>query len=246
MNRRPRPGVLLLLLLGACRREPAPVAALVPFAPELRVWGALRGIMHEGKTGPQVTLASALQPHTYGVGALSALAGEITVVDGTAFVSRPAAGGAIVVEKNPTAEATLLVLATVPAWKRVPLEARIESGQLDERIEALARQAAMDVGRPFPVLIEGVVNARWHVLGGAGEPGGHGGDHAAHLRNAVTGKLTGSRALLVGFFSRQHEGVFTHMGERTHFHLLSEDRKIMGHIDELVVHAGSVLQLPAR
>ena len=71
-------------------------------------------------------------------------------------------------------------------------------------------------------------------------PGANPHDHA---RNAVVGKLAGP-AIVVGFFSKHHVGVFTHMGHTVHAHVIDPRSGIGGHADELAVRAGSVLRLP--
>ena len=227
-------------LLPNCARS----RSVTPSIPEVRVWGALRAIMHEGKTGPNVSLAEVAGPHVYGVGALSGLRGEILLIDGVAFTSI-AEGGGLVVHQSTTEAATLLVAARVPVWKSVPISSPIGGEELDDRLEALAREHGFDVEKAFPLVIESsVVDAEWHVLDGS--KGATGGTHADHLRNAVTGRLVATPATVVGFFSKHHEGVFTHMGQRTHFHVMTADQKVMGHVDRLAVGAGGTLKLPAR
>lgn len=229
-----------LVLLCTCARARSPV----PFTPEVQVWGSLREIMHEGKTGPAVSLAAVPRVHSYGVGALSGLRGEILLLDGNAFVSTARTGG---VEVKPAAneQATLLVIAAVPSWKSVPIGAAIAADELDQRLEVLARANGMDVEKAFPLVIDGgQFDVDWHVLDG--DKGAPGGSHADHMRDAVTGQLVGAQATVVGFFSKHHAGVFTHRGQRTHFHVLTADRKVMGHVDRLAVRAGATLRLPAR
>jgi acetolactate decarboxylase len=228
-----------LVLLCTCARARSPV----PFTPEVQVWGSLREIMHEGKTGSTVSLAGVPRMHSYGVGALSGLRGEILLLDGIAFISTVQPGG-VAVKPTANEQATLLVAAAVPSWKSVPIRAAIAADELDERLEILARAGGMDVELAFPLLIDGQLDVDWHVLDGA--KGAPGGSHADHLRDAVTGQLVGAQATVVGFFSKYHAGVFTHMGQRTHFHVLTADRKVMGHVDRLAVRAGATLRLPAR
>ena len=45
---------------------------------------------------------------------------------------------------------------------------------------------------------------------------------------------------LVGFFSRMHKGVFTHHDTFVHMHLLTADRKMMGHADEVEFVTGQM------
>jgi hypothetical protein len=80
----------------------------------------------------------------------------------------------------------------------------------------------------------------WHVLGG-GAPGT---GHDDHMRGAVTGVLPEAEGTLVGFFSKHQERVMTHMGQRTHLHVMTSDHAIMGHADRAGIGAGSRLLLP--
>jgi alpha-acetolactate decarboxylase len=255
MNHLPILLALSALVSGCSRRPPAgpagsgapPAAATAPGLPDVRVWGSLRAIMHEGKTGPQVSLAEAITgtPHVYGVGALSSLRGEVTIIDGTVWLAHSDDRGGVRVGKGISSaeSATLLVAAQVRGWRDLPISAQIAPDDLDDRIEAMARDSGIDVDRPFPLLVEGrFLDADWHVLDGRRiAPGG---GHDDHARNSIKGTIRNGTGVLVGFFSKQHQGVFTHMGQRTHFHLLTSDHATMGHADRVGVHAGSTLKLP--
>jgi acetolactate decarboxylase len=235
--------MLTLLLTVACNRRE--VASPTVVVPDVRTWGTLREVMHEGRVGAKVALSDAITEHTFAVGALAGLTGEITAVDGNAYVARAERDRAVVAVSREPVGATLLVASIVPAWKDVVLHAAPTNSALDDAVESAARAAGVDVEKPFPFLVEGSVDAAWHVLRHQpGEPAG--GGHEAHLRNALTGKIAGGRATLVGFFSRHHQGVFTHMGQRTHIHVITDDRATMGHVDEVAVRPGAVLKLPAR
>ncbi|MDA9760331.1 acetolactate decarboxylase, partial [Flavobacteriaceae bacterium] len=45
---------------------------------------------------------------------------------------------------------------------------------------------------------------------------------------------------LIGFFSRNHKAVFTHHDSFFHAHFISDDRKVLGHIDEINFNASKV------
>jgi len=258
----------LLLLATACARPGAtptqatiaatppetPPAAPAP-PPSVRTWGSLRAMMHEGRTGSAVALADAVvAPHTYAVGALEGLRGEVTVVDGRVWRAYPSeAGGPARVAQGDGGEgAALLVAARVPAWRGVPLPVDVaEEGALTAQVEALAAAAGFDLEQPFPFLLEGrLAEVDWHVVDGHRlSPGA---SHAEHQRSAQRGTLRDAEGVLVGFYSRHHAGVFTHMGERLHLHLLAPatptpgSAPVMGHADRIVLRAGTVLRLSER
>lgn len=222
-------------------------APVRPPLPEVRVWGSLRAIMHEGKTEPRIPIATASTHGTYGVGALSELRGEVTIVDGLAWVSYPNDDGSIRVQRDASASnesATLLATARVTDWLGVPLSHDIGPETFDDAIEAIARANGIDVDKPFPLRVDGrLSDVKWHVVDGR-KRSASGDPHDDHTRNAASGTLVDGQGMLVGFFSKHHQGVFTHMGQHTHFHVLTADHRIMGHADSVVIRAGSTLELP--
>jgi acetolactate decarboxylase len=45
---------------------------------------------------------------------------------------------------------------------------------------------------------------------------------------------------MIGFFSTRHKGVFTHHDSNVHMHLITSDKKTMGHLDEVVFNTEAV------
>jgi acetolactate decarboxylase len=199
-------------------------------------------MIHEGRIEARVAITEIARPHVYAVGALAGMEGEVAIVDGAVWIARgDARGGAAVA--GPTDEhAALLVAATVPAWTTVRIETDIPFEQLDARLEEYARRAGLDVERPFPFVFEGsLVDVRWHVLTGPPSPGASPHDHT---RNAIIGERAEMNGVAVGFFSKHHQGVFTHMGQNVHAHVVDAPSSLVGHADTLSIRAGSVLRLP--
>jgi acetolactate decarboxylase len=221
-----------------------------PDRTDVRTFGALRDIMHAGRTEARVALSDVTPgPHAYAIGALSELRGEVTVVDDVAWLAYPTDDRDVRIRTtrapDEQAEAALLVTANVPAWRTVPVDADVPFDALDARVEALAADAGVDVSRPFPVRIDGpLVDVRWHVIDGRRIAGvGH--SRADHAQAAASGTVPRTTGTLVGFFSKAHHGVFTHMGSNTHFHFVSDEGgKRTGHVDHVVVRRGATLSLP--
>lgn len=225
--------LLLFLMIASCsKRSPAP--------PDVKVWGALREMIHDGRVEGRVELASVVGPSVVGLGALEGMRGEVTILDGAAWVAIGTRDGGRATKLVGDQRAALLVAATVPAWRRVVIESDIAASALDARIEQYIAAAGLPVDQPIPFRIEGEVGTRWHVLEGPPAPGSSPHDHT---RNAVTGRFDGT-ATIVGFYSKHHVGVFTHMGHTVHAHILEPRTALSAHADELMVKAGSVLELP--
>jgi acetolactate decarboxylase len=249
-------GLILSMGVAACARSaPSPTAmnagspASKGSSPSSRdgveVWGALRAVMHEGKTEANVAIRDVVPgPHSYAIGALSGLRGEMTIIDDEAIASFGEADGTVrTLPGSATGEtATLLVRAAVPTWTSRPIEQPLGPQQIDEKLEALAISAGLDVGKRIPVLIDGTAKRlAWHVLGGPAEKGQN-----HHHGPRSTGTLAGVKVTLVGFFSRNDEGVFTHMGEHSHFHVVVTESRMTAHVDGFELEGGAVVRFPAR
>jgi len=233
---------VVLLALCSCAKPPNAPSTDNETATEVKVWGSLHEMMREGRTESRVAIAPLLAtPHMYAVGAIANMRGEVTIVDGTAWVAlgerdsgRAAAGAA-------DEGAALLVASYVADWSRVAITEDIAFAQLDERIEALAKAAGIDVDTPFPFLVEGqLADVRWHVLKG---PPAANAAHD-HTGNAVVGERAMIDGTLVGFFSKHHQGSFTHMGQNIHAHLVNVSSALAAHADQISIRASSTLLLP--
>jgi alpha-acetolactate decarboxylase len=240
-------GLLALVCVG-CRSTTTtgtPAPERVRASTGVRTYGALREIMHEGKTEAHAELASLPEGrHTYALGALSGLRGEVTVLDGTIWLAYPNDDGTprVQAEKSSAERATLFVSAQVDRWRRVRLERDLSPAEFDAGFEALAAAQGVDTGKPFPFRIDGTFrDLRWHVVDGRKVAGG---GHADHVRSAVSGALPEASGTLVGFFSKAHQGVFTHMGSNSHLHVVAPDAKISGHVDAVTVPAGVEVGFP--
>jgi acetolactate decarboxylase len=214
---------------------------------EIKTYGALRGIFHMGETGPQVKLSEVAGPDVQGVGALSESRGEVTIVDGTFWLAYPDGKGGARVERTQQSDeqAMLLVTASNKQWRRVTLEEDIDDANLDAKLEAIAVAQGIDVTKPFPLRVEGpIANVKWHVLDGSKATAQPAKSHEDHMRMAVTGTVPQTEGTVVGFFSKQHHGVFTHMGSNSHLHVVLAKEGISGHVDGITLKKGAALLLP--
>jgi len=233
--------LLFLALCGCSRPSSGPVVPRT-HATDVKVWGSLREMMREGRTESRVAIAPLLAaPHMYAVGAIAGMRGEVTVLDGTAWLALGDRDSGRATAGIADEGAALLVASYVADWSRVAIPEDIPFAELDRRIEALAAAAGMDVDIPFPFLIEGEFSdVRWHVLKG---PPSSDAAHD-HIGNAVVGDPKTIRGTLVGFFSRHHQGSFTHMGQNIHAHLVDTSSMLAAHADQISIRASSMLVLP--
>jgi acetolactate decarboxylase len=215
---------------------------------EVRVYGALRAMMHEGQTGAMVSLDSLLpNPDLYAVGALADLSGEVTVIGGRAYLAYPEGADGTRTETTLPADvaAALLVSSEVASWKSLVTDHAIRFAELDDEIARLAAAAGMSRSARFPFLLEGTFeDLQWHVIDGRRLIGGDS-SHQDHQAAAVKAERDRATGTLVGFYSESDQGVFTHMGSRTHLHCVLDAPLSTGHVDRVDIPAGTTVKFPA-
>lgn len=214
----------------------------------IKTYGTLRAMMHEGKVGPEVALDSVL-PHgsLFGVGALSELRGEITIINGEVFLAYPEGTDAVRVETVLETEesAALLVTADVHVWTRATLDSAVEFDHLDAVVAQIASRAGQDTSGIIPFLIRGKVeDLKWHVIDGARLTKDDQ-THESYQRAAVSKLEPEAMVTLVGFYSSHHQGIFTHRDSRIHMHVVSDDHSASGHVDRVRLPEGTQVQFPA-
>lgn len=241
--------VVALVFLTAGSETARESSQARPAGGGLSTYGAFRAMFHEGETGEMVKLETLLpDPKLYAVGALSGLRGEVTVVAGQVYLSYPEGETGVRSEAPDHTEegATLLVTAGVEAWMPVTLERELSFADLDLVIGNLAASAGLPADLPFPFLIQGEVrDLAWHVVDGE-KLDGTAESCEDHRRESVSGTVASTDALLIGFHSTKHHGVFTHMGSDTHIHCIIEEPFVAGHVDHVVLPAGTVVGFPVR
>jgi len=242
------PPLLSILLLappatGAAADGPAQAAA-----GEITVYGTLREMMHQGRTDARVTLDALLpDPALVAVGALADLAGEITVVGGTAYLSYPDGDSKVRTEVStaPVAGAALLVASQVPAWTNVRTEEPILFEDLDDAVARLAARAGVGNRKRFPFMMTGdLEDLRWHVVDSRRLPEGPS-THEDHQAASVRAAVKNGPATLIGFYSGHDQGIFTHMNSKTHVHCVVDEPLSSGHVDHVVIPAGTIVSFPA-
>lgn len=230
----------LLLSLSACAVAPAGHGGV-------KSWGTLREALRDGQTEARVDAAAVVSPFTVGIGALEGLNGEITIVDGEAFVSRGDGSGQIRRAPVDSIPATMLFTCEVSRWQDVMVERDVDAEGFDQFVRECARNAGVPVERPFPFVIHGGLSGlRMHVLAGEcpvraqrlGRPMES--PPVVRRHAAVHGRVVGLHATNAG-------GVWMHHGDSIHAHvILDGDVAITGHVDAVGVTSGSVLRLPVE
>lgn len=203
--------------------------------------GALRAV-HGGDTSGKAPLQPfAGKPNLYAVGPAAGLDGEVTVLAGIFHITR-VRGGEIKTDSDLSASASFLVWAEVAAWQPpMPLGVKTDNhAQLEKHIEALALKAGIDTRKPFPFRLEGTFNSvDYHVLTPPANPAAG----AAHNDSAKKIALKNAEVEVIGFYSKNHQGVFTHKGSHAHLHVVERNGH-GGHVDEISAGAAVRISFP--
>lgn len=207
---------------------------------EVHVSGAMSNVMKKGQLYGTISLDTIQQPRLYGVGPVEYLRGEITIVDGKAYTSTVVSPTAMQVKETFDLKAPFFVYTRVDDWKEYVLpDSVIDIETLERHLDNISRKAK----RPFAFKLEGVVpSAKIHIVNLP--PGTKVNTPADAQKGKTYYPVENIGAQIIGFFSTEHQTVFTHHGRYIHMHLVSKDRKTMGHIDELLLNNGLKLYLP--
>ena len=134
--------------------------------------------------------------------------------------------------------------AQVASWSERPLaSAPAGLDQVEDEVVSLARERGLDLGRPFPFRIRGLAAAATlHVLD---KRDGLPHNSVRHDQAKVRQALEGTAVELVGFYSRQHRGVFTPRDSNVHVHLRTEGGQVSGHLEDIRLEPGARVAVPA-
>lgn len=183
-----------------------------------------------------------VQPHLYALGPVDDLQGEITVFDGEVYAVEVTNKRKrnVKFREAEGLKAPFLVYAYVPEWKTYSIEVDIQNlKDLESIVDSLGRVHGYHETAAFPFLVEATfLEVEYHIIKRNKREKQH--NHAAHDAAKIHFSNCLNPGHLVGFFSRHHEGVFTHKGQFIHVHFLPKDRRITGHLDKLN-HTGTVL-----
>ncbi|MFZ6050562.1 acetolactate decarboxylase [Halocola ammonii] len=205
--------------------------------------GALMNFMHKGDLSAKVDLDSLQPKHLYALGALENLKGEILVMNGNVMTSR-VNEGSMAVDKSMDHKAALLVYSHVKKWQEVSKTESFTNGsELEKWILEKAKNHGIDTEKPFPFLLKGKAEKlSWHVIDWPEGDTEH--THEKHVSSGLNRNLENADVSVLGFYSKNHKGVFTHHSSNVHMHMSSIEENLAGHVDNLNPGDEMTLLLP--
>ncbi|CAN5439076.1 hypothetical protein BH10BAC5_BH10BAC5_27480 [soil metagenome] len=210
----------------------------------VKISGTMANVMHKGELYGTIDLDTiANKEHLYGIGPVEFLTAEITIADGIPYVSSVAKDGSIAMKESYKEKAPFFVYANIEKWKEIKLA---EDVQTLTDLESFLDSSTKDHVRPFAFRMEVTIDsAQIHIVDLPPGTVVKSPDDAHKGQKPFS--LANENVELIGFFSTEHQGVFTHHDTFLHVHLITSDKKKMGHLDSMILKKGSAkLFVPAE
>ena len=180
----------------------------------------------------------------YALGSMDSLAGEIQIFDSQAFNSMVIVDS-VFVGTEATPLASLIVYAQVGNWREINMPLSVAN--TEALIGFLQYNDEMDEDEkedPYFFLIEGVVEQlNWHVMNKP-SPDSLKMDES-HLNYAVSGTIEDVEVEILGVYSTEHQGIFTHHNLPIHMHFKTADGLLAGHVDDVELGPEMRLSIPS-
>jgi acetolactate decarboxylase len=182
---------------------------------EVTIEGTMKNVMWNGELGGRINLDTiSNKKGLYGLGPENYLTGELLVNDGKSYVSKVTSDSTMTVEKRFDVSAPFLVYTNVTEWHEIELPSTITS---IKDIENLIDEKTRDFKRPFAFKMTGkLAKASIHVQN---LPQGTKVSSPKEAHQGQTNyELKDEEATIIGFFSTEHKGIFTHHDSNVHLH----------------------------
>ena len=198
---------------------PATASLARPAAYELSFVGSQRQtIMTEDRAAHLDLRTLKGRSHLYGIGPIEGLTGEVTIADSRPSLARVGADQLVHATESYEAGVPFFVWAEVSVWQTQELPELRTYAELEKLVGEAGAKAGLTQAFPFvmtgrPKLID------FHIVNATP-------DTKAHKKIQIPFELHSQDATFVGFWSSQHQGIFTPMGTNMHVHFQTLDNKI--------------------
>jgi acetolactate decarboxylase len=199
---------------------------------EVKIVGEMKNVMWKGQLYGSINLDTiANKTNLYGLGPVEYLSGEILIIDGKSYKSTVASDSTMKVEETYDIKAPFFGYAYISKWTEQTLP---DSIQTIQQLETYLDKITKSSPRPFMFKLSGTVEqATIHIVN---LPKGSKVSSPDEAHQGQTNyNIANENAEIIGFFSTEHKGVFTHHDSFLHMHLITKDESKMGHLDELEI-----------
>ena len=199
---------------------------------DIKIVGAMKNVMWKGELGSSINLDTISNKNgLYGLGPVHHLTGELLINNGKSYLSRVTSDSTMAVEKTYHTSAPFFVYGNVTEWHELKLPYDVKT---IEDLEKFMDGKTTEFKRPFAFkLIGQVSSAIIHIQNLPVGTKVSSPDEAHRGQTNYNIEMEGAE--IIGFFSTEHKGIFTHHDSYLHMHLITEDESKMGHLDELEI-----------
>jgi len=201
---------------------------------DLHIVGAMKNVMWKGELGSSINIDSISDKQgLYGIGPESYLTGELLINNGKSYVSRVTSDSTMFVQQKFDISAPFFVYANVNKWEEIELPQSIRT---IKDVEKYVDEKTIKIKRPFAFKLIGSISEALIHIQNLPEGTKVSSPDEAH-QGQTNYVLKNEDVEVIGFFSTEHKGVFTHHDSYIHLHLITKDEQKMGHLDELEINA---------
>jgi acetolactate decarboxylase len=198
----------------------------------IKIVGEMKNVMWKGELGSSIDLDTIADKNgLYGLGPVSYLTGELLINNGKSYVSIVTSDTTMTVEKTFKTSAPFFVYGNVTEWNEINLPSDVKTIQ---DLEKFIDDKTTEFKRPFTFTLIGQVSSAIIHIQNLPEGTKVSSPDEAH-KGQTNYNIVNENAEIVGFFSTEHKGVFTHHDSFLHMHLITKDESKMGHLDELEI-----------
>ncbi len=215
---------------------------------KIQNYGHFTQMIHQGNTKGVVTIQNIVSQNSiYALGALENGIGEISIINSEIWLDHGKDGiGNEKFIRTKNKKAVLLVSAQVRQWQTVQIPKNLNRDEIYAFIINAAIKNGIDISKPFPFLLEGMFDTlKIHVINGKNRHfAGHGSGETFYKQIKQTRNK--QEAIVIGFFSADNQGVYTHPGDSWHLHTIIKDEKISAHVDDISTSNDVILKIPEK
>ncbi|MBP2832161.1 acetolactate decarboxylase [Aquimarina sp. U1-2] len=234
--------VLLIVLVAACDSQKQKNFEIENEYTDVKIVGAMKNVMWKGQLSSNVLLDTiSNRVGLYGLGPNSYLTGELLINDGKSYVSKVSSDSTMIVHKTYEVSAPFFVYANVTQWIVVDIPSSVRN---IEDLETFIDNKTKNFKRPLVFKLKGTVSKAIIHIQNLPEGTKVSSPKEAH-QGQIRYTITNQNAEIVGFFSSKHKGIFTHHDTKLHMHLITSDKRKMGHLDILEIN-NMQLYLPEK
>jgi len=212
-------------------------------AQEIKTVSAFKKVMMGEDLSTHIQWDSIDHKNLYAVGPLGRIEGEITILDGKVYSSKVKKNNKIVIDTISKVKSPFAVYAFVAEWNGFELNEKMETlEELQAIIEKIAMANGYDLNKPLAYKLEGSFDKiDFHIISKPKKEKEH--NHELHKKAKKHFTVNKTNGTLLGFYSKYHEGIFTHKGQFIHTHFIDDAHKNMGHLDGLIINEKTKIYL---